>query len=170
LPLDIDLLRVEERARLELERRGHEPALNLELDAVLRSYAAEVGAELPYRVAGASDDRGGGFAEAVERVITDRSASHVIAFVTQVTRAVTELEPAIRLAMAHRHRVVVLCPRIPVGSAVAGRSPSADGSDGSALRDHLEAAFQTRSELDVAAAMARLRALGVRVAFFEPRR
>ncbi|MBT9561082.1 MAG: DUF58 domain-containing protein [Myxococcales bacterium] len=170
LPLDIDLLRVEERARLELERRGHEPALNLDLDAVLRAYASDVGAELPYRVAGASDDRGGGFAEAVERVIADRSASHVIVFVTQVTRAVTELEPAIRLAMAHRHRAVVLCPRLVVGSAVAGRAPPSGRPDGSVLRDHLEAAFQTRSELEVAAAMARLRGLGVKVAFFEPRR
>ena len=170
LPLDIDLLRVEERARIELERRGREPALNLELDSVLRAYAADVGAELPYRVAGASDDRGGGFAEAVERVITDRSASHVIVLITEVSRAVTELEPAIRLAMAHRHRIVLLCPRRPVGSAVAEQASPLEQLDGSALRDHLEAAFQTRSELEVAAAMARLRGLGIKVAYFEPRR
>jgi uncharacterized protein (DUF58 family) len=97
--------------------------------STLRTYCRLRGIDLPYRLEAVAGPRETGIERAIQKCITDRTASHTIIVITDLVgvRSVERLLPAVKLAKAHRHRLVVLSPDILVpepGPELLGASPS----------------------------------------------
>ena len=80
--------------------------------AALRSYCRLRGIELPYRTVALPGRKEVGLAHAVQKTLEDRGGPHTLVVISDLADVhdPAALLGAVRLARAHRHRVLFLCP------------------------------------------------------------
>ena len=142
----------------ELEALRHyfnEPAADARLSA-LRTYCRLRGIDLPYRTDALPAPKTEGLTAAVQKTLQDRGGPHTLVLISDLlgVRDVDALIPAIKLARAHRHRVIVIAVEPPAAPAYHSQDE---------LEETLRVAFREGRVAQRALLAAALRAQGIMV-------
>lgn len=123
--------------------------------AALRTYCRLRGIELPYRTDAVPAPKEAGIARALRKTIPDRGGPHTFVVITDLVgiRDAEALIPAVRLARAHRNRILFVTPDAP--------EVPADAAPENALAKRLRTVFSEDHAGRRATIAAKLRAQGV---------